>query len=121
MDQIANLAAGASDRITMRALKLPERQTQLLVKLAKVDTEAVEVLRDAIVAMDKSLREAITIANRVDKIESRADDVFAEIYRNMFDMDVDYKTFHQLKAILERLEKRFDLTSWKGATSSAAP
>jgi uncharacterized protein Yka (UPF0111/DUF47 family) len=91
MDSIANLSAGAADRI--------------------VDMMAVERLRDSVLALERDLREAITIANSVDKIESRADDVFAEIYHLMFDMDTDFKTFHQLKAIIERLESIADRCS----------
>ena len=61
--------------------------------------------------MNKDLREAIKLAGAVDKIESRADDIFAEIYKLMFEMDIDYKTFHQLKAIIERLESIADRCS----------
>jgi predicted phosphate transport protein (TIGR00153 family) len=111
MDNIANLAAGAADRISMRRLSLPAEPRQLLVEMAKVDLEAVRVLRDAVVAMGTDLREAIKLAGAVDKIESRADDVFAQIYRLMFDMDIDFKTFHQLKAIIERLEHIADRCS----------
>ena len=79
--------------------------------MINVDMMAVERLRDAVLALERDLREAITIANSVDKIESRADDVFAEIYHLMFDMDTDFKTFHQLKAIIERLESIADRCS----------
>ncbi len=41
---------------------------------------------------------------QVDKMESRADDVYAAIYHEMFDLDIDFKTFHQLQAIIDRLE-----------------
>jgi uncharacterized protein Yka (UPF0111/DUF47 family) len=61
--------------------------------------------------MGTDLREAIKLAGKVDKIESRADDIFADIYRHMFDMDIDFKTFHQLKAIIERLENMADRCS----------
>jgi predicted phosphate transport protein (TIGR00153 family) len=111
MDSIANLAAGAADRIGMRRFTLPPQMNEQLVELAKVDLEAVQVLRDAVVAMGKDLREAIRLAGAVDKIESRADDVFAGLYRGMFDLDTDYKTFHQLKAIIERLENMADRCS----------
>jgi predicted phosphate transport protein (TIGR00153 family) len=108
MDAIANLAAGAADRISMRRFSLPAGMNERLVKLAQVDVEAVWVLRDAVVAMGRDLREAIKLARQVDKIESRADDVFAELYQGMFELDTDYKTFHQLKAIIERLENVAD-------------
>lgn len=108
MDGIANLAAGAGDRISMRRFSLPAEVNDLLVKLAKVDVEAVQVLRQAVAAMGTDLREAIELARRVDKIESYADKVFAELYQAMFDIDTDYKTFHQLKAIIERLENVAD-------------
>jgi uncharacterized protein Yka (UPF0111/DUF47 family) len=62
----------------------------------------------AVVAVGVDLRQAIKLAGVVDKIESRADDIFAELYRCMFDLDTDYKTFHQLKAIIERLESIVD-------------
>ncbi|MBN1320312.1 MAG: DUF47 family protein [Thermoleophilia bacterium] len=111
MDAIANLAAGAADRISMRRFSLPEEMNDELVRLAQVDLEAVQVLRDAVVAMGKDLRVAIKLADRVDKIESHADDIFAELYRQMFDLDTDFKTFHQLKAIIERLENVADRCS----------
>ena len=43
--------------------------------MAAVDLECVRALRDAVVAMNKDLREAIKLAGAVDKIESRADDI----------------------------------------------
>lgn len=111
MDSIANLATGAADRISMRRFSLPTQMNKELVLMAQVDLEAVRILRDAVVAMGSDLREAIALARKVDKIESRADDIFAELYRCMFDMDTDFKTFHQLKAIIERLESIADCCS----------
>jgi uncharacterized protein len=111
MDSIANLSAGAADRIVMRKFSLPPRMNQLLVDLARIDMEAVEGLRDSVAALDSDLREAIRLTSVVDKLESKADDVFAELYRCMFDMDTDFKTFHQLKAIIERLESIADRCS----------
>jgi uncharacterized protein len=111
MDNIANLATGAADRISMRRLDLPNEANELLVRMAAVDLECVNALRAAVVAMNNDLREAIKLAGAVDKIESRADDIFAEIYKLMFEMDIDYKTFHQLKAIIERLESIADRCS----------
>jgi len=112
IDAIANLAAGAADRISMRRFSLPPALSAKLVELAQVDLEAVRMLRDAVFAMGTDLREAIRLAGKVDKIESRADDVFAEIYHEMFDWDTDFKTFHQFKAIIERLESIADRCSW---------
>ena len=111
MDSIANLSAGAADRIVMRKFSLPPQMNQLLVDLARIDMEAVEGLRDSVAALDTDLREAIRLTSVVDKLESKADDVFAELYRCMFDMDTDFKTFHQLKAIIERLESIADRCS----------
>lgn len=108
MDSIANLAAGAADRISMRRFSLPPNMNELLVEMARVDLEAVQVLRDAVIAMGTDLREAIRLARQVDKIESRADGVFCGLYQGMFDIDTDYKTFHQIKAIIERLENVAD-------------
>jgi predicted phosphate transport protein (TIGR00153 family) len=111
MDNIANLASGAADRISMRSFSLPPDMNEQLIEMAKVDLEAVRVLRDAVVAMSSDLREAIRLAGKVDKIESRADDIFATLYRTMFDMDTDFKTFHQIKSIIERLENMADRCS----------
>jgi len=111
MDNIANLAAGAADRIGMRRFTLPPRMNELLMQLAQADVEAVVGLQDAVFAMGTDLREAIRLSGLVDKMESHADDIFAELYRDMFDWDTDYKTFHQLKAILERLESIADRCS----------
>jgi uncharacterized protein Yka (UPF0111/DUF47 family) len=76
--------------------------------MAETDLEAVVCLRQAIGAMSEDFREALAIAARVDKIESRVDDIFAEVYQAMYDMDTDFKTFHQLKSIIERLESIAD-------------
>lgn len=108
MDSIANLATGAADRISMRRFSLPPDVNDLLVKLAEVDLEAVRVLRSAVFAMGTDLGKVIKLAGRVDKLESEADDVYAAIYRAMFDMDTDFRTFHQLKAIIDRLENIAD-------------
>jgi predicted phosphate transport protein (TIGR00153 family) len=108
MDNIANLAAGAADRFSVRKFALPKEMTEQLVALAKVDVEATHTLREAVVAMGKDLQQAIKLAGRVDKIESRADDLYASMYRTMFDMDIDFKAFHQLKSILDRLENIAD-------------
>lgn len=108
MDGIANLATGAADRISMRRFSLPTLMNEKLVELARTDLEAVSVLRDAVVAMATDLRRAMELAREVDKIESRADDIFAELYQGMFEVDTDYKTFHQIKAIIERLENVAD-------------
>lgn len=111
MDAIANLAAGAADRIAMRRFSLPPRMNDLLLQLAQVDVEAVQALSQAVITMETDLREAYRIASGIDKMESKADDLFAELYRDMFDWDTDYKTFHQLKAIIERLESIADRCS----------
>ena len=108
MDNIANLATGAVDRISMRKFSLPPAMNEQLVKLAAVDVEAVQALRDAVLAMGSDMRLAIELARRVDGIESRADDIYAELYQSMYDFDTDYKTFHQLKTIIERLENVAD-------------
>ncbi len=108
MDGIANLAAGAADRISMRRFSLTPAMNELLVRLAQKDLEAVRVLRDAVAAMGSDLRETIGLARQVDKMESEADDIFADLYQGMFEMDTDFKTFHQLKAIIERLESIAD-------------
>jgi len=111
MDAIANLAAGAADRLAMRRFTLPQRMNELLLALAYTDMRAVKTLRDAVVAMGSDLREALGLATSIDKMESEADDIFAELYHDMFDWDTDYKTFHQLKAIIERLESIADRCS----------
>jgi predicted phosphate transport protein (TIGR00153 family) len=108
MDSIANLAAGAADRLSMRKFSLPAAMNEQMVKLAQADLEAVKVLRDAVVAVGTDMRMAMELAKRVDKIESKADGIFADLYRRMFEIDTDYKTFHQLKAIIERLENVAD-------------
>lgn len=108
MDDVANYSAGAADRIAMRRLEVPPEISALLVQMAETDLEAVVCLRQAIGAMSEDFREALDIAARVDKIESRVDVIFAEVYQAMYDMDTDFKTFHQLKSIIERLESIAD-------------
>jgi predicted phosphate transport protein (TIGR00153 family) len=108
MDSIANLAAGAADRFCMRKFTLPKEMNDRVIELAKVDVEATHRLREVVVAMSTDLQKAIKLAASVDKIESKADDLYASMYRTMFDMDIDFKAFHQLKSILDRLENIAD-------------
>ena len=108
MDSIANLAVGAADRFCIHRFTLPQEMNQQLVELAKVDVRATHKLRDAVAAMSFDLQRAIKLAGSVDKIESQADDLYASMYRTMFDMDVDFKAFTQLKSILDRLERIAD-------------
>jgi predicted phosphate transport protein (TIGR00153 family) len=111
MDSIANLATGVADRISMRRITLPAEMNKWLVEMAKVCLDAVRALRDAVTAMGIDLRRAIKLTGRVDRIESRADEIYAVMYRFMFDMDIDFKTFHQLKAVIDRLENIADRCS----------
>jgi predicted phosphate transport protein (TIGR00153 family) len=108
MDRIANLATGVVDRLSMRKFSLTPAMNEELVKLARTDVEAAEVLRDALVALRTDLRLTIELTRRVDKIESKADDIYAGLYQDMYDFDTDYKTFHQLRAIIGRLENVAD-------------
>jgi len=48
------------------------------------------------------------LARHVDKIESRADDIFTELLQGTYDIETDYKTFHQLRSIIDRLENVAD-------------
>ena len=111
IDAIANLSSGAADRLAMRRLSLPPQMNDLLLSLAEADVEAVKTLRDAVRAMGRDLREALTLATSIDKMESRADDIYEELYRGMFEWSTDFKTFHQVKEIIERLETIADRCS----------
>jgi len=108
MDRIANLASGALDRFKVREITLPKEMNEQLVALAKVDAKATRALRDTLRAMGDDLQQAIKVADKVDKLESQADEIYASFYRGMYDMDIDFKTFHQLKSILDRLESIAD-------------
>jgi uncharacterized protein len=114
VDRIANLAAGAADRLVLRPFTLPPEFNAMLIEMVHIDVEAVRRLRDSIYAMRGDPRQSIQIAREIDGIESRADAVFARMYRFMFDMEIDFKTFHQLKAIIERLETISDKCAENG-------
>lgn len=111
LDVIANAGVGASDRIAMRRVERTAEFNRMLQKMVAVDMKAVQTLRDAILAMHTDLRTAIEIARRVDKIESEADDVYAQLYAYLFDQDIDFKTFIQLRSIVDRLENVADAAS----------
>ncbi len=108
MDAIANLATGTADRLSMRKLTLSPKMNELIVQLARIDLDATDMLRNAVIAFGYDLREAIDLARKVDRIESRADEVYGELYRAMFELETDYRTFHLIKAIIERLERLAD-------------
>ena len=44
-------------------------------------------------------------------MESKADDIYEQLYRGMFEWPTDFKTFHQVKEIIERLETIADRCS----------
>jgi len=111
MDKIANLAVGAADRIAMRPLDLPQKFRDYMVELAGIDVEAAARLCDAVLALNRDMREAFALCQQVTKIESRADDVFKESYLLLLDLDIDYKTFVQANAIIDRLESMADTCS----------
>jgi len=114
VDRIANLSAGAADRLVLRPFTLPPEFNAMLLEMVKIDVEAARRLRDSIYAMRGDPRQSIELAIEIDKIESRADDVFARMYSFMFDMEIDFKTFLQLKAIIERLETICDTCAENG-------
>lgn len=108
LDKIANFATGAADRIVMRRFDLPEEVNLLLEEMAETDLRAVRKLRDAILTMRTNMAEAAEMAEDVGKIESEVDQIYVRIYSILFEMDTDFKTFHQLKSIIERLEEVAD-------------
>jgi hypothetical protein len=108
LDKIANYATGAADRIVMRRFDLPEEVNLLLEEMAENDLRAVRKLRDAIMTMNTNMAEAAEMAEDISKIESEVDDLYVRIYSILFEMDTDFKTFHQLKSIIERLEELAD-------------
>lgn len=108
LDKIANFATGAADRIVMRQFQLAPEVNRLLQEMAETDLKAVRKLRDAVLVMRTDMSRAADMAEEVDHIEGEVDDAYVQIYSILFEMDTDFKTFHQLKAIIERLEEVAD-------------
>ena len=108
LDRIANFATGAADRVGMRRFDLPPEVKRLLEEMSEADLRAVHKLREAVLMMRPNMRRAEELSEEVDRIESEVDDLYVKIYTILFDMDTDFKTFHQLKAIIERLEEVAD-------------
>jgi len=108
LDKIANFATGAADRIVMRQFHLSPEVNRLMQEMAEADLRAVRKLRDAILQMRTDMSMASQTAEEVDRIEGEVDDAYVKIYAILFEMDTDFKTFHQLKAIIERLEEVAD-------------
>lgn len=108
LDRIANFATGAADRIVMRRFDLPPDANRLLEQMAETDLKAVRKLRDAVLTMRSNMREAEALSEEVDRIEGEVDDIYVRIYGILYEMDTDFRTFHQLKAIIERLEEVAD-------------
>ncbi|MHB0866855.1 MAG: DUF47 domain-containing protein [Thermoleophilia bacterium] len=108
LDKIANFATGAADRIVMRQFHLSPEINKLLEEMAEADLRAVRRLRDSILQMRSDMSRAAELAEEVDAIEGEVDELYVKIYAILFEMDTDFKTFHQLKAIIERLEEVAD-------------
>jgi predicted phosphate transport protein (TIGR00153 family) len=116
LDHIANYATGAGDRIAMRRFELTPELNQLLEEMSETDLRAVRKLRDVILKMQPNMRDAMEESEEVDRIEGEVDDYYVRIYAILFEMDIDFKTFHQLKAIIERLEELADQAAYCAET-----
>ncbi|MEM2933952.1 MAG: DUF47 family protein [Halobacteria archaeon] len=108
LDDIANMAVGAAYRILLRKFKLNEEMKQNLLELAREDVVIVKKLRESLLAMRPSMRKAIELSHAVEEIEERADAIYRKLYKNLFDMETDFKTFYQLREIIVRLEEIAD-------------
>lgn len=108
LDDIANMAVGAAYRILLRKFKLNEEMKQNLLELAREDVVIVKKLRESLLAMRPSMRKAIELSHVVEEIEERADAIYRKLYKNLFDMETDFKTFYQLREIIVRLEEIAD-------------
>jgi predicted phosphate transport protein (TIGR00153 family) len=108
LDEIANMAVGAAYRILLRKFKLSEEMKQNLLELAREDVVIVKKLRESLLAMRPSMRKAIELSHAVEEIEEKADAIYRVLYKNLFEMETDFKTFNQLREIIVRLEEIAD-------------
>jgi len=108
LDDIAHKATGVACTIITHRFKLNKAMKQNLLELAREDVIIVKKLRESILAIRTHIRKAIEISHEVEEIEEKADAIYRKLYKNLFDMRTDFKTFNQLREIIVRLEEIAD-------------
>jgi predicted phosphate transport protein (TIGR00153 family) len=105
---LGTIAAGIGCRIMMRTYSLPTQMKEHLLKMLANDLELILKLREALMAMRPSMRKAIELSHAVEEIEEKADEIYRVLYSDLFTMDIDFKSFYQLRDIITGLENLAD-------------
>ncbi len=102
------IAAGIGCRAVMKTYSLPPEMKRHLEELLANDLEIMLKLRETLLAMRPSMKRAIELSAEVEILEEKSDAIYRELYSDLMNMDIDYKSFYQLRDVIMGLENLAD-------------
>lgn len=105
---LGTIAAGIGCRVVMRSYSLPPQMREHLLEMLANDLELIYKLRETLMAMRPSMRRAIEFSTEVEMLERKSDGIYRVLYSDLMNMDIDFKSFYQLRDIIIGLENLAD-------------
>ncbi|NHM06930.1 DUF47 domain-containing protein [Flavobacterium sp. CYK-4] len=106
IDNVADFMHGAASRMRLYQV---EKITKSIRKLTEINLEACQLIgmgiRELKVMNNKAIKEA---CKRINKLESKADDVFDKAVADIFENETDVKNIIKYKEVLSALESASD-------------
>lgn len=106
IDNVADFMHGAASRMRLYQV---EKITKSIRKLTEINLEACQLIgvgiRELKVMNNKAIKEA---CKRINKLESKADDVFDKAVADIFENETDVKNIIKYKEVLAALESASD-------------
>ncbi|MEM2933954.1 MAG: DUF47 family protein [Halobacteria archaeon] len=105
---LGTIAAGIGCRVVMRSYSLPTQMREHLLEMLANDLELIYKLRETLMAMRPSMRRAIEFSTEVEMLERKSDGIYRVLYSDLMNIDIDFKSFSQLRDIIIGLENLAD-------------
>jgi predicted phosphate transport protein (TIGR00153 family) len=107
LDNVADYIHGASSRMRLYQV---EKITKSIRKLTEINLEACQHLDIAIKELEnfKNLKKVIESCNRINKLESKSDNVYDKAVYELFENETDAKNIIKYKEVLSALETATD-------------
>ena len=103
LDNVADFINGAASRMRLYQV---EKITKSIRKLTEINLEACQHLDVAIKELEnfKNLKRVIESCNRINKLESKSDNVYDKAVSELFENETDAKNIIKYKEVLSSLE-----------------
>jgi uncharacterized protein len=108
IDDVANYMHGAASRMKMYQI---EKITKSIRKLTEINLEACQLIKKAVIEDLPNMNNLQGIADackRINKLESKADNVFDKAVADIFENEMDAKNIIKYKEVLSALESASD-------------